>query len=91
LGKLVTSVLNVRWLKWATNNDILTDAQFGFRNCYSTTDDVFSLYSVIQNTLCKNKKRLYCCFVAYLKAFDYLDRLCLWYKIAKLGIRGIVV
>jgi hypothetical protein len=42
-GKLVTSVLNVRLLKWATNNYILTDAQFGFRNCYSTTDDVFSL------------------------------------------------
>ena len=87
LGKLFTTVLNVRLLKWATNNDMLTDAQFGFRNIYSTTDAVFSLYYVIQNTLCKNK-RFFCCFVDYLNAFDYVDRLCLLYKIAKLGIKG---
>lgn len=71
LDKLFTTVLNVRLLKWATNNDMLTDAQFGFRNIYSTTDAVFSLYSVIQNTLCKNK-RLHCCFVDYLKGLIML-------------------
>lgn len=87
MGKLFTTVLNVRLLEWATHNDIITDAQFGFRTGYSTTDAVFSLYSVIQNTLCKNK-RLYCCFVDYLKGFDSVDRLCLWYKIVRLGIRG---
>ena len=87
LGKLFTTILNLRLLKWSYSNDILTDAQFGFRSGYSTIDAIFCVYSVIQNTFCKGK-RLYCCFVDYLKAFDSVNRLCLWYKIAKLGVRG---
>lgn len=54
LGKLFTTILNKRLLNWATVNDILSDAQFGFRNGYSAVDAVFGLYSVIQNTLCRN-------------------------------------
>ncbi|VDI14278.1 Hypothetical predicted protein [Mytilus galloprovincialis] len=49
LGKLFTTILNKRLLNWATVNDILSDAQFGFRNGYSTVDAVFCLYSVITN------------------------------------------
>lgn len=87
LGKLFTSILNLRLLTWASSNNVLTDAQFGFRNGYSTVDAIFCVYSVIQNILCKGK-RLYCCFVDYKKAFDSIDRMCLWYKLAKIGIRG---
>lgn len=54
LGKLFTTILNKRLLNWTTVNDILSDAQFGFRNGYSAADAVFCLYSVIQNTLCRN-------------------------------------
>lgn len=34
------------------------------------------------------KHRLYCCFVDFRKAFDYVDRVSLWYKLLKLGLRG---
>ena len=78
-GKLFTTILNSRLLKCSSINDILSDAPFGFSNSYSTVDAVFCLYSVIQISFCKGNK-LYGCFVDYLKAFDTVDRLYLWYK-----------
>ena len=61
LGKLFTAVLNQRLIKWSQNNDIITDAQFGFRPGYGTVDAIFILHSIISHTLA-NKKRLYCAF-----------------------------
>ena len=68
-GKLFTSVLNCRILEWEKQNCILTDAQFGFRNGMSTVDAIFALQTLINKTL-RNKKRLYCCFIDFRKAFD---------------------
>jgi len=34
------------------------------------------------------KRRLYCCFVDYTKAFDSVQRVMLWYKLSHIGIRG---
>ena len=31
---------------------------------------------------------MYCAFIDFLKAFDYLNRDCLWFKLLKSGIRG---
>ena len=36
----------------------------------------------------KNKKRLYCAFVDYKKAFDFINRSSLWYKLIQQGIQG---
>ena len=87
LSKIFTSISNKRLLDICINNDILSDAQFGFRLGVSTIDAVFALYSIISNTLSK-KKRLYCCFVDFRKAFDYVDRASLWYKLSKIGLEG---
>jgi hypothetical protein len=38
VGKLFTSLINSRFVKWSEENDILTDAQFGFRPGLGTTD-----------------------------------------------------
>jgi len=46
-GKLFVSVLNNRENKWCEENSILTDAQFGFRKDFSTTDAVFALHTLI--------------------------------------------
>ena len=85
LGKLFTAVHNQRLIKWSQNNDIITDAQFGFRPGYGTVDAIFILHSIISHTLAKTK-RLYCAFVDFKMAFDSIDRCKLWYKIAKIGI-----
>lgn len=52
-----------------------------------TTDAILILYSIFNSTL-SQRKRLYCCFIDYQKAFDSVDRYYLWYKLSKLGIRG---
>ena len=64
LGKLFTSVLCNRILDWNSKNDVITDAQFGFKPGFGTIDAIFVLQSLISRTL-KRKKRLYCCFIDY--------------------------
>ena len=87
LCKLFTSILNERLLNWSVDNDIVTDAQFGFRPKMGTSEAIVALHSIIHKTL-SCKRRLYCCFIDYKKAFDSVDRNLLWYKLSKCGIRG---
>ena len=87
LAKLFTNIINNRLIEWSNKYDTITDAQFGFRGGLSTVDAIFALQSVISKTL-SEKKRLYCCFLDYTKAFDTIDRLNLWYKLSKIGITG---
>ena len=65
----------------------MTDAQFGLRPGLSTRDAIFVLHSLISRTL-RSKKRLYCCFVDFKKAFDSINHNYLWLKIQILGIKG---
>ena len=87
VGKLFTSLINSRFVKWSEENDILTDAQFGFRPGLGTTDAIFALHSLISNTSRKGK-RLYCCFIDYMKAFDSVAHVKLWLKLSRIGITG---
>jgi hypothetical protein len=59
----------VTLMKWSEDNSVLTDAQFGFRPGYGTHDAIFALHSIISKSL-RQGKRLYCCFIDYVKAFD---------------------
>ena len=87
LGKLFTSILCNRIFEWNSENDVITDAQFGFKPGFSTIDAIFVLQSLINRTL-KKKKRLYCCFIDYRKAFDFVDRCKLWNKLIRVGVTG---
>ena len=88
VGKLFTSLINSRLVKWSEENYILTDdAQFGFRPGLGTTDAIFALHSLISNTS-RKCKRLYCCFVDYIKAFDSVAHVKLWLKLSRIGITG---
>ena len=46
-GKLFTIIINERLKKWALQNNIISDAQFGFKANYSTVDAIFILESLI--------------------------------------------
>ena len=87
LGKLFTRVLNNRLSDWAENYFVLIEAQAGFRPGMSTTDNIFVLHGLITHLLNEGKK-LYCAFVDFTKAFDYIVRENLWYKLIKYGLRG---
>ena len=88
MGKLFTFVLNKRLLNWDKVNSIITDAQFGFRPGFGTVDAIFVLQSLINKYLRKKGGRLYCCFIDYRKAFDFVNRSKLWIKLTKTGIQG---
>ena len=86
-SKIFTGVLNNRLNKWAENNDVLSDSQFGFRMGRSTTDAIFVLNAIIQKIL-NEKGRLFCTFIDLKKAFDSVYLNGLWYKLYKLGINA---
>ena len=90
LGKLFTRVLNNRLSDWAESYYVLTGAQAGFRAHMGTVDNSFVLHGLISHLLNQGNK-LYCAFVDFTKAFDYIVRDNLWYKLIKLGLRGNII
>ena len=52
----------------------------------STIDNIFVLHGLISHIL-NTENKLYCAFIDFTKAFDYIVRENLWYKLIKLGIR----
>ena len=90
LGKLFTSVLNERLSVFIYSNQIMSEAQAGFRKGYSTTDQIFTLKCIVELFLCQGR-RLFCTFVDYSKAFDSINRATLWKKLISCGISGKVL
>ena len=90
LGKLFTGVINERFENFLENNKLLGCEQAGFRKNLGTVDHIFSLKTVIDFYL-HNKKRLYCCFVDYKKAFDSVDRATLFRKLINLQVDNRIV
>ena len=52
-------------------------------------NNIFVLNGLLTHCINSNEY-LYCCFVDFtnLKAFDYVGRDILWYKLIKIGVRG---
>ena len=87
VGKLFTRILNDRLNSWTEDHSIYVEAQAGFRKGMRTSDNIFILNNLI--TYCiNNNERLYCAFVDFTKAFDFVVRDILWFKSIKLGVRG---
>ena len=78
-SKLVTCILNQRIKSYIDKYEILGEDQAGFRNGYSTVDNIFVFKSIIDIYLSKHKK-LYCAFIDYRSAFDKIKRPELWQK-----------
>ena len=86
-GKLFTSVINNRLVECFDENTTIGPEQAGFRAGHSTVDHVFTLHCIIDLFLAK-KKRLYCLFIDYEKAFDRAERAFLWQKLLVYGVDG---
>ena len=70
---MFTAVVNNRLSKFLEDSGVLGEEQAGFRKGYSTLDHVFT-FKCLLDLYTSKKKRLYCCFVDYRKAFDTIDR-----------------
>ena len=69
-SKIFSLILDNQLRKWAEDNEQLSDSQFGFRAKRSTVDCISVLSSIINKILFCDKKKLYCAFVDFRKAFD---------------------
>ena len=88
LYKLYTSLLNNRLTMHCENNDLLVDEQNGFRAGRGCQDHIYTLSSVIRNRKSK-KLDTFCAFVDFKKAFDWVPRDLLLFKLAgSFGIHG---
>ena len=85
LGKLFTSILNVRITKYVEYNDILGEEQLGFRQGYSTIDGIFILQSLIEFFMSKNSF-LYAAFIDLAKAFPSITRNILFKKLSDINL-----
>ena len=78
LGKLFTAILNNRLYKNLEENGILKEEQCGFRKGQGTSDNIFTLKTLIDKYVKSkpNKKGnlLFSCFVDFRKAFDCIPR-----------------
>ena len=70
ISKCYKAVLNTRLCACLEENDNFVEAQVGFRRNYSTADQIFNLYAVVQKCLNKKDQKLYVAFVDFRKAFD---------------------
>ena len=89
LGKLFTSMLNRRLTKFLEQNNILHENQAGFRKGYRTVDHIIIfVFKCLIDIFCANRRKLFCAFADYKKAFDTVWREGLWVKLIHQGISG---
>jgi len=87
VGKLFTSIINDRLSKFSDLVEIVPKSQAGFRKGFSTLDNIFVLYVLIELYF-SSGKRLYCAFIDFKKAFDTVWRMGLWQKLIQNKITG---
>ena len=81
LSKLFNLLLTKRLTTFTNDNQILKYNQMGFQKSFRTSDHVFTIKTVINKYLKKNKK-LYLCSVDFRKTYDDKWRKALFYKLS---------
>ena len=87
LGKLFTAILNARLNDYTEEFMIRKENQSGFRQSYSTLDNIFSIFTLFQ-ILKSKKNKIYCAFIDFEKAFDRVWRDGLFHKLLLNNING---
>jgi hypothetical protein len=87
LAKLFAMILDKRLNEWAKQHGLRAKGQAGFRKNYRTTDQLFILRTLIEQSKAK-KKPLYCSFVDFKKAFNIMSREVLWQVLDGFGVEG---
>ena len=85
MGKIFTQILRERLLYLPEMNNLLNEAQFGFRPNRRTTDAIFILTTAVQDYK-RRHKPVYACFVDFARAFDSVEHTLLWKKLAVMGL-----
>ena len=86
IEKIFTRVLAERIKKWAEREGKLSPAQAGFREGFSTVDNILIVNAVRDKYVRDKKGKVFCGFLDFEKAFDRVDRNKLWLKLKGLGV-----
>jgi hypothetical protein len=73
LAKMFAIILEARLSSWAEERGLRARGQAGFRKDFRTTDNLYILRTLIEQSIHKRKK-VNCCFVDFCKAFDIVPR-----------------
>ncbi len=73
LYTIFSRLIKTRLYNWAENHNKLNESQAGFRQGYSTVDNIFCLQAMAQKYLSKQGGRFYCLYVDFKKAFDRIN------------------
>ena len=73
---------------WLEENAAIMECQAGFRKNYSTGDQIFNLYAIVQKCLRKKGQKLCVAVVDFRKAFDSVRHDKLLGCIRNQGIKG---
>lgn len=87
VGKLYTSLLNARIMRYAESKGVLIDEQGGFRPRRGTRNHVFMLSEICRNRASVHQNT-YACFIDLRKAYDRVYRPALFKRMHEEGIRG---
>ena len=88
VGKVFTSLTSKRLYSFVENFELLGEEQAGFRKEHSTIDHLFVLFGLIDIYTKKEKRKLFCTFIDYSKAFDTVPHIHLLTKLLSTGING---
>ena len=83
--KVFTKIIHTRLMTYLEDQNLLPNTQFGFRSRVSTISACFTLKDIIRNRL-KAKKKTFCVFVDFKKAFPSVNRKKLFTKMIMAGI-----
>ncbi len=77
LAKVFAMILEARLNRWVEERGLRARGHAGFRKDLRTTDNLYILRTLIEQSTHKRKK-VYCCFVDFRKAFDTMPCDLLW-------------
>ena len=80
LSKVYINIITRRLTFYTQAYNCICENQCGFREGYSTIDNAFVLYSIINKYLSMKGKSIYVAFIDFQKAFDSVDR-CILYEV----------
>ena len=87
VSKTYTSILNKRISNYLESSSILTEEQSGFGKNRYCLNNLFSLTTIIRNENAEGGS-VFSAFLDTKKAFDWIDRDLLNYKLSSVGING---
>ena len=87
ISTILSGILNNRLCEYYNTRNIIVDVQNWFRKGRSCEEHAFTLTNIIRNRL-SNGRSTFIVFVDFEKAFDWVDRTLLFYKLLMDNIDG---